>query len=211
MVQQPWPHRPEAIGALQRGGSEGLCAWQLELVARFLFFFGVVGWVIFMGFHMGEYGIRVDTFGMTIIYMNMLYILNYIYMIYDDKPSWNQSMISPIWSPALCYKLNDSDTIRGDTSINNSFFMRTSRDSSMVLFHRQISKGFVFPQELGGCPTKIKGGLSDSRSKKKNGIICPGTFFRVTLSHYMIYMHQCSVLEWVLDDHSPQPAWLSLA
>ena len=55
------------------------------------FFFWVVGWVIFMGFHMGEYGIRVDTCGTTIIYMNMLYILNYIiiyiYMIYDDKPS----------------------------------------------------------------------------------------------------------------------------
>ena len=81
--------------------------------------------------------------------------------------SWNQSMISPICSPALRYKLNDSDTIRGDTSINNSFFMRTSGDSSMVLFHRQISKGFVFPQELGGWPTKMKGGLSDSRSKKK--------------------------------------------
>ena len=52
---------------------------------RACFFWGVVGWVIFMGFHMGEYGIRVDTCGTTIIYINMpyIYILYiYIYTVY---------------------------------------------------------------------------------------------------------------------------------
>ena len=50
--------------------------------SAFFVFFGVVGWVIFMGFHIGEYGIRVDTCGITIIYINMLYIYCvYIYMM----------------------------------------------------------------------------------------------------------------------------------
>ena len=72
-----------------RGGDWSTSTWWIGGSVRmtagagsaFFVFFGVVGWVIFMGFHIGEYGIRVDTCGITIIYINMLYIYTvYIYI-----------------------------------------------------------------------------------------------------------------------------------